>query len=149
MKKTIDFEDELLTSRHNMKHHFMKEYIVHRKDTNDELTIKFSCTSHYYDFKKFISSKIGIPMHKFYLVSSKGVRITREHFFKSLIEPPLAGVKFNLLLRNEKSIIKESFNQYLDVLFNLLDDKATEKIVWNIVERLHISEEMKEKVNHT
>ena len=37
----------------------------------------------------------------------------------------------------------------MDVLFNLLDNKATEKIVWNIVERLHISEEMKEKVSQS
>ena len=77
MKKTIDFDDELLASRHNPRHQFMKEYVVQRRDTNDELLIKFSCTSHYYDFKKFIASKIGLPMHKFYLVNSKGVRITR------------------------------------------------------------------------
>ena len=101
----------------------MKEYTVARKDLQEELTIKFSCTSHYYDFKKALSAKIGIPMHRFYLTNFKGIRLTRQHFFKSMIEPPLTGGKFNLHLRNEKSIIKNEFNRYLDVLFNLLDDK--------------------------
>lgn len=88
-------------------------------------------------------------MQQFYLVNAKGIRLTREHFFKSLIEPPLIGGKFQLIIVNEKSIIKTSFNKYLDVLFNLLDDKRIEKLVWNIVERLHISEELKQKVTKT
>ena len=60
-------------------------------------------------------------MHKFYLVNNKGFRLTRDHFFKALIEPPLSGGKFELYLRDEKSVIKSAFNQHLDVLFNLLD----------------------------
>jgi hypothetical protein len=149
MKKTIDFDDEILTSKHNFRHQFMKEYAVYRRDTQEDLIVKFSCTSHFYDFKKLLGSKIGIPMHKFYLTNSKEMRLTREHFFKSLIEPPLSGGKFHLHLQDEKSIVKASFNQYLDTLFNLLDDKRIEKLVWNIVERLPISEELKQKVNKT
>ena len=77
MKKTIDYDDEILTPKHNFRHQFMKEYTVFRKDTQEELLVKFSCTSHFYDFKKFLGSKIGIPMHKFYLVNAKGNRVTR------------------------------------------------------------------------
>ena len=88
-------------------------------------------------------------MNKFYLVNGKGVRITKEHFFKSLFEPPLTGGKFVLYPKDDKSVIKGSFNQHLDVLFNLLDDKRIEKLVWSIVERLPISEELKHNVTKT
>lgn len=50
-----------------------------------------------------------------------------------MIEPPLTGGKFQLILREEKSTIKGAFNKYLDVLFNLLDDSRIEKLVWSIV----------------
>lgn len=139
-KRIIDFDDELYPIKHQPRHNFPKEYSVVRKDLNEEITLKFSCTAIYYDFKRLLSSKIGLPLNKFYLVNSKGIRLTREHFYKTMIEPPMTGGKFHLLLKEEPSVIKNVFNKNLDIFFNLLDDPRIEKLVWNIVERLPISE---------
>lgn len=132
-KKTIDFDDELYSIKYHPRHHFPKEYSVVRRDANEELIIKFSCTSIFYEFKKLLSAKLGLPLNRFYLISAKGVKLGREHFYKTMVEPPLTGGKFQLLLREEKSFVKTAFNKYLDVLFNLLDDTRTEKLVWSIV----------------
>lgn len=61
----------------------------------------------------------------------------------------MTGGKFQFVLREDKSILKISFNHHLDILFNLLDDNRIEKLVWSIVERLPISEELKTKVTNT
>jgi hypothetical protein len=76
-KKTIDFDDEVYPIKHQPRHQFPKEYTVIRKELGEELTLKFSCTSIYYDFKKHLSFKFGLPLHKFYLVNGKGIKLTR------------------------------------------------------------------------
>ena len=48
-----------------------------------------------------------------------------------------------------ESIVKTSLNHKLDLFFELLDDKRIEKLVWSIVERLPISDELKFKLIET
>ena len=122
MKNTIDMDDEVYPIKHVPRHQFPKEYLIARKDIGEEISVKFSCTFIYYEFKKLVSARTGLPMQKFYLVNSKGIKLGREHFHKTMVEPPMTGGKFQLFLVQEKSAVKAAFNKYLDVLFNLLDD---------------------------
>lgn len=77
IKKAIDYDDEIYSIKYPTKHNFPKEYAVVRKDLNEEFVVKFSCTSIYYEFKKQLAHKMGLSMREFYLVSGKGVRLTR------------------------------------------------------------------------
>jgi hypothetical protein len=48
-----------------------------------------------------------------------------------------------------ESIVKTCLNKKLDLFFALLDDERISKIVWGIVEKLPISDELKFKLVET
>lgn len=46
-------------------------------------------------------------------------------------------------------MVKGSLNRRLDLFFGLLDDERISKMVWNIVEKLPISDDLKFKLVET
>ena len=146
MKKTLDYDDQQYPSKPNTKHHYAKEYTIYRKDTKESIAIKFNCLGYFYEFKKMVSSKLNLPLNKFDLFSLKGIRLGRQYFNKTMIDQVFTGSKFQAILKQQHSLVKAIFNENIDVLFNLLDDTTFQIILWNIVERLPLSEDLKSKI---
>ena len=146
MKKTLDYDDQQFPSKSNIKHHYVKEYTIFRKDTKESIVIKFNCLGYFYEFKKIVSSKLNLPLNKFDLLNQKSVILGKQYFNKTMIDQVFTGGKFQTVLKQQHSLVKSIFNENIDVLFNLLDDPTFQIVLWNIVQRLPLSEDLKLKI---
>ena len=108
---------------------------------------KFNCMAVFYDFKKTISDKWQIPLHRLRVFNAKHELVKLESYFKSMNENQYINYRFEIAeTEEEESLVQQCLNKELDLFFLLLDDKRIEKSVWSIVQKLPISDELKFKI---
>lgn len=66
----------------------------------------------FYDFKKLVSDKWSIPLHRLKVYNNKHELIKLENYFKSMNENQYVNYKFEIAeTDDEDSLVKESLNK--------------------------------------
>ena len=148
--RLIARDEDILPHSYKPKVSYIREYTVSHKEKGEEKVLRFNCMAHFYDFKKAVAEKWSIPLRRLNILNSKGHPIRLESYFKSMNENHFIAAKFEIEeLPDIPSATKNCLNSQLDLFFKLLDDPHIEKMVWSIVEKLPISEELKAKITAT